>query len=66
MKNIRIVYLKICQLLVVKFSIYLNRRVFVMTYYNNNNTSKIKKVRTQRHTEVNGRTCFPMTLSSHQ
>ena len=30
MKNIRIFYLKICQFLVVKFSIYLNRRVFVM------------------------------------
>ena len=30
MKTIRIFYLKICQFLVVKFSIYLNRRVFVM------------------------------------
>ena len=30
MKNIRIFYLKICQFLVVKFSIYLNRRVFIM------------------------------------
>ena len=30
MKNIRIFYLKICQFLVVKFSIYLNIRVFVM------------------------------------
>ena len=29
-KNIWIFYLKICQFLVVKFSIYLNRRVFVM------------------------------------
>ena len=30
MKNIRIFYLKIFPSLVVKFSIYLNRRVFVM------------------------------------
>ena len=30
MKNIRIFYLKICHCLVVKFSVYLNRRVFVM------------------------------------
>ena len=30
MKNIRIFYLKIFYVLVVKFSIYLNRRVFVM------------------------------------
>ena len=30
MTNIRIFYLKICQFFVVKFSIYLNRRVFVM------------------------------------
>ena len=30
MKNICIFYLKFCQFLVVKFSIYLNRRVFVM------------------------------------
>ena len=30
MKNIRIFYLKIFPFLVVKFSIYLNRRVFVM------------------------------------
>ena len=33
MKNIRIFYLKIFLSLVVKFSIYLNRRVFVMFYY---------------------------------
>ena len=32
MKTIRIFHLKICQFLVVKFSIYLNRRVFVMTW----------------------------------
>ena len=31
MKNIRIFYMKIFQFLVVKFSIYLNRRVFVMS-----------------------------------
>ena len=31
MKNIRIFYLKIFNFLVVKFSIYLNRHVFVMT-----------------------------------
>ena len=31
MKNIRIFYLEIFPFLVVKFSIYLNRRVFVMT-----------------------------------
>ena len=30
MKNIRIFYLKNCHFLVVKFSIYLNRHVFVM------------------------------------
>ena len=30
MKNIRVFYLKIIQFLEVKFSIYLNRRVFVM------------------------------------
>ena len=30
MKNIRIFYLKICNFLVVKFSIYLNRHVLVM------------------------------------
>ena len=30
MKNIRVFYLNIFQLLEVKFSIYLNRRVFVM------------------------------------
>ena len=33
MKNIRIFYLKIFPFLVVKFSIYLNRRVFVMKWY---------------------------------
>ena len=32
MKNIRIFYLKIFPFLVVKVSIYLNRRVFVMVY----------------------------------
>ena len=32
MKNIRIFCLKNCHFLVVKFSVYLNRRVFVMTY----------------------------------
>ena len=31
MNNIRIFYLKICHFLVVEFSTYLNRRVFVMT-----------------------------------
>ena len=30
MKNIRMFYLKICHFLVVKFSVYLNRHVFVM------------------------------------
>ena len=30
MKNIRILCLKNCHFLVVKFSVYLNRRVFVM------------------------------------
>ena len=30
MKNIRMFYLKICHFLVVKFSVYLNRRVYVM------------------------------------
>ena len=34
MKNIRIFYLKIFLFSVVKFSIYLNRRVFVMGYRN--------------------------------
>ena len=33
MKNIRIFYLKIFFVLVVKFSVYLNRRVFVMSGY---------------------------------
>ena len=32
MKNIRIFYLKNCHFLVVKFSVYLNRRVFVMSF----------------------------------
>ena len=32
MKNIRIFYLKLFTFLVVKFSVYLNRRVFVMDY----------------------------------
>ena len=32
MKNIRKFYLKICHFLVVKFSVYLNRRVFVMLH----------------------------------
>ena len=32
MKNARIFGLKICIILVVKFSVYLNRRVFVMEY----------------------------------
>ena len=30
MKNIRFFYLKNCHFLVVKFSVYLNRRVFIM------------------------------------
>ena len=34
MKNIRFFYLKKCHFLVVKFSIYLNRRVFVMSIFN--------------------------------
>ena len=33
MKNIRIFYLKNCHFLVVKFSVYLNRHVFVMCFY---------------------------------
>ena len=33
MKNIRIFYLKNCHFLVVKFSLYLNRRVFVMVSF---------------------------------
>ena len=33
MKNIRVFYLKIFRILEVKFSIYLNRRVFVMIFY---------------------------------
>ena len=32
MKNIRIFYLKNCHFLVVKFSVYFNRRVFIMCY----------------------------------
>ena len=31
MKNIRIFYVKNCHILVVKLSVYLNRRVFVMS-----------------------------------
>ena len=38
MKNITFFYLKNCHFLVVKFSIYLNRRVFVM-YLAFNNTA---------------------------
>ena len=41
MKNIRIFYLKIFPFLVVKFSIYLNRRVFVMTVSIRNRTFTI-------------------------
>ena len=33
MKNIRIFYLKLFQFWVVKFSVYLNRRVFVMSLF---------------------------------
>ena len=33
MKNIRIFYLKNCRFLVVKFSVYLNRRVFAMLLF---------------------------------
>ena len=33
MKNIRIFYPKNCHILVVKFSVYLNRRVFVMVLF---------------------------------
>ena len=33
MKNIRIYFLKICHFLVVEFSVYLNRRVFVMNIW---------------------------------
>ena len=32
MKNIILFYLKICHFLVVKFSVYLNRHVFVMLF----------------------------------
>ena len=35
MKNIRICYLEIFPFLVVKFSIYLNRHVFVMLFFGN-------------------------------
>ena len=38
MKNIRVFYLKIFNFLVVKVSIYLNRRVFVMNGPNTNGT----------------------------
>ena len=40
MKNVRIFYLKIFLFLVVKFSIYLNRRVFVMIFEKNGHTWK--------------------------
>ena len=49
MKNIRIFYLKNCHFLVVTFSVYLNRRVFVMYLLN----SKIAFIlKTPRHEEI--------------
>ena len=50
MKNIRIFYLKICQFLVVKFSIYLNRRVFVMCY-------AIRRIRAAHNVETTSVQC---------
>ena len=43
MKNIRIFYLKNCHFLVVKFSVYLNRRVFVMRGHIAMYTEPLKK-----------------------
>ena len=43
MKNIRIFYLKIFIFLVVKFSEYLNRRVFEMVNQNKTLTFRIKR-----------------------
>ena len=40
MKNIRVLYLKIFSFLEVKFSIYLNRRVFVMIWSLNDHLSR--------------------------
>ena len=39
MKNIRFFYVKNCHFWVVKFSVYLNRRVFVMSIWNTQNIS---------------------------
>ena len=41
MKNIRMFYLKIFSFLVVKFSVYFNRHVFVMWYYRTKQKQKI-------------------------
>ena len=41
MKNIRIFYLKIVLFFIVKFSIYLNRRVFVMYAYQTGRMSRL-------------------------
>ena len=43
MKNIRIFYVKNCQFLVVKFSVYLNRRVFVMDRFGHSLLVYVKK-----------------------
>ena len=44
MKNIRVFYVKIVLFLVVEFSIYLNRRVFVMSMMNNRRVRAIRNL----------------------
>ena len=56
MKNIRFFYLKNCHFLVVKFSIYLNRGIFVMHgYVNVLSSHSTDLIRLHRHT---GLSCF--------
>ena len=54
MKNIRIFYLKICHFLVVKFSVYLNRRVFVMALNTDKNrySGSISDSKIEHRTEM--------------
>ena len=50
MKNIRIIYLKIFIFLIIKFSVYFNRRVFIMVRLNNK-YSKTERKRKGRKDE---------------
>ena len=51
MKNIRIFYLKIFIFLVVKFSVYLNRHVFIMINGKGGHMLSITKTRLFKYTE---------------